>query len=187
MTTTAVLVSLLLLLTACSAVQPSAAPSPARTATVSASATATVTPVVATATQTPTATPAVRVLGLATAPPAAQSAVLAAAADLAERLGLPAGTEVTVASVTPRDWPDASLGCPEEGRVYAQVITPGYVVVLQAQGAQYRYHTDAEDTAVLCQRRSPVDSVTPMPKQGRDRTPWQPSGNEPGVIVTPRP
>ena len=32
------------------------------------------------------------------------------------------------------DWSDASLGCPEKGMMYAQVITPGHKVSLKAGG-----------------------------------------------------
>ena len=49
------------------------------------------------------------------------------------------------------EWSDASLGCPQEGFMYAQVITPGYLIILEAQGEQYEYHTDQTTNVVLCQ------------------------------------
>lgn len=63
----------------------------------------------------------------------------AARRDLAQRLGI-AATVVTVRSVESVDWPDASLGCPQPGMMYAQVITPGYRIVLEADGQRYEYH-----------------------------------------------
>jgi hypothetical protein len=61
--------------------------------------------------------------------------------DLATRLGVdPAG--VKTASVQPRSWPDASLGCPKPGMSYAQVVTPGFLIELEAGGKTYRYHSD---------------------------------------------
>jgi hypothetical protein len=45
-------------------------------------------------------------------------------------------------SIEPVDWPDASLGAPEHGVMYAQMITPGYRVVLRAGDRELIYHTD---------------------------------------------
>lgn len=78
--------------------------------------------------------------------------VAAAIRTLAEKLGVPVG-EVTVTAWEPVDWPDASLGCPEPGMMYAQVITPGYQVMLEAQGKIHRVHTDRSgQRIILCDR-----------------------------------
>lgn len=61
--------------------------------------------------------------------------------DLAQKLG-PRATAPVVVAVTPVDWPDASLGCPEPGKVYAAVVTPGYRIELECAGRRYRYHAD---------------------------------------------
>jgi hypothetical protein len=66
-----------------------------------------------------------------------------AKADLAQRLGIGLD-EIELQSVTPADFPDTSLGVPESGQVYAQVITPGYVIELTVAGQTYRYHTSGE-------------------------------------------
>ncbi|GEM_PF-586213 len=51
-------------------------------------------------------------------------------------------------------WSDSSLGCPEPGKVYLQVITPGYRFVFQAGDAQYEVHTDERGrAAVICAPR----------------------------------
>jgi len=50
------------------------------------------------------------------------------------------------------EWSDASLGCPKPGFAYAQVITPGYRIVLTAGQQQYEYHTDKSRAVVLCER-----------------------------------
>jgi hypothetical protein len=85
-------------------------------------------------------------------PPAhATPAASAAVAYLAAELGV-SPDEVTVLSSEPVEWSDASLGCPEPGMMYAQVITPGYRFVLQAQGQEYEVHTDRTgQNVVLCQ------------------------------------
>jgi hypothetical protein len=55
-----------------------------------------------------------------------------------------------VERVESQEWPDASLGCPQQGMFYAQVITPGYVVVVAGGGKRLEYHTDTRDRAVFC-------------------------------------
>ena len=50
-------------------------------------------------------------------------------------------------------WPDASLGCPQEGQGYAQVITPGYKLVFDLAGTPYEVHANADGSQlVLCER-----------------------------------
>jgi len=43
-------------------------------------------------------------------------------------------TDVSVERSSPWSWPDTSFGCAEFGKVYSQVITEGYWVVLSAHG-----------------------------------------------------
>ena len=67
---------------------------------------------------------------------------------LAHRLGV--GVDlVERRRTTAVDWPDASLGCPQEGESYAQVVTPGYLVTLQADGQVYSVHAGG-GRAVVC-------------------------------------
>jgi hypothetical protein len=82
--------------------------------------------------------------------------------DLAERLNL-AQDKIEIVAVEAVDWPDASLGCPKPGMAYADVITPGFKIVLQAEGTLYTYHTGATNL-VLCQEGKAVDAVTDMEK-----------------------
>ena len=44
-------------------------------------------------------------------------------------------------SVERVDWNDASLGNPEPGMGYIQVITPGFKLVLESEGEFHTYHT----------------------------------------------
>jgi hypothetical protein len=73
----------------------------------------------------------------------AQPLVDQAKADLAARLDV-AVEDVVVAGVEATEFPDASLGVPEPGQMVAQVITPGYVIVLAVDGAAYEYHAAGE-------------------------------------------
>jgi hypothetical protein len=84
-------------------------------------------------------------------PPDAVAAANAALADAATRLGVPRAN-LRVDRVEPREWSDASLGCPEPGHLYAQVITPGYLLVISATGGgqSVEYHADTASRIVTC-------------------------------------
>jgi hypothetical protein len=75
--------------------------------------------------------------------------VKAAQQALADRLGASADA-ISVELVEEVTWPDSGLGCPEPGMMYLQVLTPGYRIVLSAEGAEYVYHTDRSKRLVLC-------------------------------------
>jgi hypothetical protein len=47
-------------------------------------------------------------------------------------------------------WNDSCLGCPQTGENCAQVVTPGYRIVLRVSDATYEYHTDLGGRATLC-------------------------------------
>jgi hypothetical protein len=83
-------------------------------------------------------------------PPGSGPLVQLAKEDLVDKLGL-APEAIQLVSVEAVDWPDASLGCPQEGMMYAQVITPGFLIVLEVEGQTYEYHTDSTDYVVLCE------------------------------------
>jgi hypothetical protein len=51
---------------------------------------------------------------------------------------------VNVVSVTAEEFSDSSLGCPKEGEVYSQVVTPGYTVILQVEEQTYDYRVTTE-------------------------------------------
>jgi hypothetical protein len=81
------------------------------------------------------------------------AAVDAALADAASQLGVEAA-ELDVVTVEAREWPDASLGCPQPGEFYAQVVTPGYLIVVEASGESLEYHGDENGNVVLCEGES---------------------------------
>ena len=59
-------------------------------------------------------------------------------------------------------WKDACLGCGRAGEKCAQVLTPGYRVVLRVSDAVYEYHTDMAGHARLCgQRQAEVSAIAP--------------------------
>jgi hypothetical protein len=75
--------------------------------------------------------------------------VRAAIRDLATRLDIPEG-DIEVVDVRDVQWPDGSLGCPEEGKVYTQAIVEGTQVILGANGRIYDYHAGDDDMPFLC-------------------------------------
>ena len=70
---------------------------------------------------------------------------LAAVAALSESLGLPADS-VKLVSTEAIDWPDGCLGIVEDGLICAQVITPGFRVILEAYGRHMEYRTNEDGT-----------------------------------------
>ena len=79
---------------------------------------------------------------------AAEGAVQAALAALAEALGL-AADQISVVSVAAVEWPDACLGIVLPGLACAEAITPGFNVVLEAnEGQLYEYHTNQDGANV---------------------------------------
>jgi hypothetical protein len=68
---------------------------------------------------------------------------------LAKQLGITLD-QITLSDIKPVVWRDAGLGCPKPGVDYIQVETPGYQIVLEAQGKTYNYHTDKTQRFVPC-------------------------------------
>jgi hypothetical protein len=68
---------------------------------------------------------------------------------LAAETGLPRD-QIVVSRFEAREWPDSSLGCPQPGRTYLQVITPGYRIFLTAGGREYEYHTNQSAMVIRC-------------------------------------
>ncbi len=88
--------------------------------------------------------------------------------DLAARLKTDAGQISTVKAME-MTWPDAALGCPQPGKVYAQGLVPGLKIWLEANDTQYIYHTDLTGQFVLCPSQNPDEIVpgsTPGPEIG---------------------
>lgn len=84
-----------------------------------------------------------------------QEAILALVkADLADRKGVEI-EEIGHPSVEQKTWSTSALGCPEEGTVYADVITSGYQIILSIGGPasieQFDYRTDTLGNFILCE------------------------------------
>ena len=139
---------------------------------------------------------AVALVGLCSAqsspPPLSQDeqALVERAKALVETETGVAATNLSVTNLEPVEWNDASLGCPQPGRMYAQVVTPGYRVTLAGpSGENYDVHTAAapDGSVVLCtQDDTAVKAPAPQPTTPQltppQLTPPQPTTPLTGVV-----
>ena len=89
--------------------------------------------------------------------------------DLAQQLSIPM-TQINLIQAISATWPDSSLGCPQPGMAYSQVLTPGYLIQLQADNRVYEYHTDADQLVVFCEENTIEYPV--KPGDIKDGEPW---------------
>jgi hypothetical protein len=93
------------------------------------------------------------------------SALLAGTADgsaddiarqtVALALGI-APDSVRVISSIPRDFPDASLDCPQPDTAYAQVITPGFQALVEADGRRFDVRVAGSTGRICHPRKAPA-------------------------------
>jgi len=83
-----------------------------------------------------------------------------AKADLAQRLSIQRG-DITLVEAKAVTWSDGSLGCPQPDMVYAQVLTPGYLVKLKYDIHEFEYHAGKNGSLTYC--RSPIPPVEGAP------------------------
>ena len=76
---------------------------------------------------------------------------------VADFLSIPI-VEITLVSVEAKEFGDPSLGCPEPGMAYAQVITPGHRVVVEADGRRFDVRVAGEHGKIC---RKPADRELP--------------------------
>ncbi len=76
-----------------------------------------------------------------------------AIARLATDLGI-APEAISVIESEATTWSDGSLGCPQPGVSYIQVLIEGYRFLLEANGTLYELHTDNRSEVVRCPEAS---------------------------------
>lgn len=85
-----------------------------------------------------------------------EPAVVALLRDLiAGQLGIGADA-VHLISLEAVDWPDACLGVQLPDIGCAQVVTPGFKIILEAGGRRFAYHTDAAGNSILLVKEAPI-------------------------------
>ena len=87
--------------------------------------------------------------------PPVEKYVALSKSDLADRLHIDAEA-ITLVRSRAMIWPDAALGCPGPGQVYARGRVPGYQIWLKAGDREYEYHTDLGGQVVLCLADGPA-------------------------------
>lgn len=71
-----------------------------------------------------------------------------AIADLAQKIKI-APDKIKLLKIKSEKWSNTSLGCPERGRFYSEVITPGYIIELSAKEKTWEYHAGL-NKVVIC-------------------------------------
>ncbi|MDH3645712.1 MAG: hypothetical protein OER80_02970 [Gammaproteobacteria bacterium] len=77
------------------------------------------------------------------------SQVSTARQDLAQRLGVEVDT-IEIDSVRHVNWRSGATGCPKPGMSYTMSIVAGILIVLRADGEEYRYHGRRNGTPFYC-------------------------------------
>jgi len=62
-------------------------------------------------------------------------------------LGVPVES-IQLESIEQTDWPNGCLGLPEPEEVCTEVITPGWLLVFNADGQEYRFRVDQTGTVI---------------------------------------
>ncbi len=107
----------------------------------------------------PTTTPSPQ--PIATNTPVPPPAAEIARQWLSQQLGL-SPEHVTLQSVETTDWPDACLGVQLAERACAEVITPGYKIILRVEEALYEIHTDMSGSRLLLAAAPAVEVKQPL-------------------------
>ena len=92
--------------------------------------------------------------------PNLQSLIEKAKEDLAQRLSISI-TQINVVDAKDVTWSNSSLGCPQPGMLYTEVLTPGYLILLTANGQDYEYHAGKAGSPTYCE--NPLPPVEGMP------------------------
>lgn len=79
-----------------------------------------------------------------------QTAINIAKLELAKQQGIDSST-FKIISTEEHIWPDSSLGCGKPGQMSAQVMTPGFVIVIQSSKGTHVLHA-TDQRAILCER-----------------------------------
>jgi len=105
-------------------------------------------------------TPSMPPSPIASTTPNLQSLVDKAREDLAQRLSI-STTQINIIEAKEVTWSNSSLGCPQPGMLYADVLTPGYLILLNANGQDFEYHTGKGSDIFYCENPTPPFEGSP--------------------------
>ena len=83
--------------------------------------------------------------------------------DLAKKLSISV-EQIKLINTEPVAWPDANLGCRQSDVVDNQSPIFGFRVILEADGKLYEYHTDLNQSVVLCEQVLDESIEAPLPE-----------------------
>jgi hypothetical protein len=100
---------------------------------------------------------------------AAQAAAEQARVEAARQLKA-AASEFTVVAIEPMQWSDSSLGCRKPNAMYQEVMSSGYMVVLERKGERHQVNV-AGSRAVMCEQNTRLSGTVrqPMSASALDR------------------
>lgn len=97
--------------------------------------------------------------------PGLKAPVIQAMTDLTTRLGVEMD-DIELVSLLEVTWGDGSMGCPEAGLNYIQVLTPGQQLILRVAGQDYYYHSGKDSLFKYCgDPQPPVENMPISPNQ----------------------
>jgi hypothetical protein len=80
--------------------------------------------------------------------------------DLAQRLSI-STSDIVLVDAKEVVWSDGSLGCPQPGMMYTQVLTPGYLIKLKYDIRDFEYHAGKNRSLTYCKNPiPPVDGAS---------------------------
>jgi hypothetical protein len=86
---------------------------------------------------------------------------------------------ISIVSVEPVEWPNTCLGVQAQGQTCAQVVVPGYLVMLEAERQRYEYHTNADGTELQA-------VPGPIPPLGGLSITWQADNACQAAVIDPQ-
>ena len=81
--------------------------------------------------------------------------------DLAQRLSISLD-QISLVQATGVVWPNSSMGCPQPGMEYLQVPEDGALIILQAEGNMFEYHSGGRRGLFLCEKKYKNPSPPPQ-------------------------
>jgi hypothetical protein len=92
--------------------------------------------------------------------PGLEGLIETAKQDLAQRLSIQT-SDIVLVDAKEVTWPDGSLGCPQPGMMYIQVLIPGYLIKLKYDIREFEYHAGKDRSLTYC--KNPTPPVEGMP------------------------
>jgi hypothetical protein len=80
--------------------------------------------------------------------------------DLAQRLSVPI-SDISLVEAKEVTWSDGSIGCPQPGMMYAQVLMPGYLIKFKYDEREFEYHAGRGGSPIYC--KNPLPPVEGAP------------------------